>query len=446
MRYFPFIVFSVLLFNVGPALGVDDSDPRVTHVVRSFRKAGPAVVNISTEQVQKVGIFGGDPFEDIFPFPGPFVREVPVQSLGSGVVIHPRGYIITNAHVVRKAQKIAVTFSDKTRYEARVISADPRHDLAVLKIDPPDGKAFPNLSLGRSDDLMVGETVIAVGNPLGLANTVTTGVISALDRTLTFDKGMEYTGLIQIDAPINPGNSGGPLLNIHGELIGINTAIRADAQNIGFAIAVDTLAGELARLLDFEQINRVLFGATVTPSRASGGGDELSVTAVRGGAPAEGKLLTGDRILAVDETPVRQISDYTCAMLEAKPGSTVRLKVLRDGNEQTVAVTVVAKPQPDGKALARRLLGMTLRPVTPRIASELRLPAQSGLLVVGIDSGGPAEATGIQLKDVLFQVGQYYVKDNDELGMVLEGVQSGQAVPIGVARGNMRAWVQIVAH
>jgi serine protease Do len=150
-------------------------DPqRVTPVVLAYRKARPAVVSISAEKVASVGLFGDDPFEEIFP--SPLTRRVPVQSLGSGVVIHPDGYIATNAHVVRKAEKITVTLADKKSYLARIIVADPDHDLAVLKVDPPGGAAMEYLSLGRSDDLMVGETVIAVGNPLGYSNSVTTEI------------------------------------------------------------------------------------------------------------------------------------------------------------------------------------------------------------------------------------------------------------------------------
>ena len=235
----------------GPVASAPPENPRVTPVVLAYRRARSAVINISAEKIVRtgVGLFGRDPFEGIFP--SPFARRVPVKSLGSGFLISPDGHIVTNAHVVRKAQKITVMLAGGSRHAARVISTDAELDLAVLKIDPPEAKALKCLALGRSDDLIVGETVIAIGNPLGFANTVTTGVISAVGRTLEFRGGVKYTGLIQTDAPINHGNSGGPLLNIKGELIGINTAIRADAANIGFAIPVDTLAAELGRLLDF---------------------------------------------------------------------------------------------------------------------------------------------------------------------------------------------------
>jgi len=421
---------------------VPPTDPRVTPVVLAYRKARPAVVNISTEQIitTRFGLFGGDPFEDIFPIP--FVREVPVVSLGSGVIIDPSGYIVTNAHVIRRAQKITVNLDEKNKVPATVISADPKQDLAVLKVEPPKGVELPYLPLGRSDDLMVGETVIAIGNPLGYANSLTTGVISATDRTLDFRGGVQITGLIQTDAPINPGNSGGPLLNIKGELIGINTAIRGDAQNIGFAIPVDALAAELVNLLDFERINRVVLGASVIQRRGKAG-EELHVAVVRRDTPADGKLHVGDQVLAINGKPVRQITDFTCRMLGVKAGEAISLKCLREGKEVTVSLTPKAKPRPDGNAMAQKLFGLTLREVTPELARDLRLPVEAGLLVVELEKDGPGEELGLKPKDVLFQMDRFYVKELETLGVILEEIKPGDVVKIGIIRGNVAAWVQV---
>ena len=420
-------------------------DARVTPVVLAYRKARPAVVNISARQLvtRRVSPFGLDPFDEVFP--DLFRRRVPVRSLGTGVVVHPDGYVVTNAHVVRRARKITVTLHDKSKLRARVISADSAKDLAVLKIEPPGGRPLPHLPMGRSDDLMVGETVIAIGNPLGYANSLTTGVISAVGRNLEFRGGVKIAGLIQTDAPINPGNSGGPLLNIHGRWIGINTAIRADAQNIGFAIPVDILAGELPGLLDFERINRVIFGAEVA-QRHLESGTEVRVVSVRPATPAAKALQGGDRILALDGTPVRQIPDFSCGMLAVKAGQKVRLKLRRAGREITVAITLAPKPKPNGKLLAEKLFGMTLRPLTPELAKSLRLPAERGLLVVGIDADSPAADLGVNLKDILFQIGRYYVKDLDALGIILEDVKPGARVRIGIIRGNVQAWATIRAR
>ena len=428
-----------------PAGAAEPNVSRVTPVVLAYRKANPSVVNISTEKIvtRRFGGFGRDIFEDIFP--SPFRRKVPVQSLGSGFLVHPAGYVVTNAHVVSRATKISVTLADNTTAAARVISADGDTDLAVLKIEPPNGASLPYLPLGRSDDLMVGETVIALGNPMGLAHTLTTGIVSAVDRELVFRQGVRYPGLIQTDAPINPGSSGGPLLNIRGELIGINTAIRADAQNIGFAIPVDKLMEQVPDLVNFERINRAVFGATVAQCHGSDC-EELCVTAVRPGTPAEGKLKVGDRVTALNGRQLKQIPDFTCGMLALGAPSKAELECFRDGKRVNVVVNILAKPKPDGKALARGLLGMTLKEVTPASARELRLPLEHGLMVVGIDVGSPAERIGLRLKDVIFQVGTAYVADLDSLGMILEEVQAGQGMRIGVARGNVATWVTLRAR
>ncbi len=426
------------------AVAQDAPVSRVTPVVLAYRRARPSVVNISSEKIvtTSAGPFGRDVFRDIFP--SPFRRKVPVQSLGSGFIVHPAGYVVTNSHVVSRATKITVTLSDNSKIAARVISADPDHDLAVLKIELPKGKSLPHLPLGRSDDLMVGETVIAIGNPMGLSNTVTTGIVSALNRELQFAQGVKYSGLIQTDAPINPGSSGGPLLNVRGELVGINTAIRADAQNIGFAIPVDKLMELFPMLLNFERINRAVFGATVRQRHGSAG-DELIVSAVRTGTPAYGKLKVGDRLRALNGRALAQVSDFTCEMLALGAPAKAFLECERSGKTLQITVEVKAKPKPDGKLLARRLFGLTFKAVTPQSARELRLPLEHGLMVVGIDVGSPAERVGLRLKDVVFQVGTAYVVDLESLGMILEEAGAGQAMRIGVARGNVATWVRLRA-
>ncbi len=429
---------------------LDPSNPRVTPVVLAYRAARPAVVNISTQRVvtTRWGLGGADPFEEIFP--SPLRRRRTVQSLGSGVIIHPDGYVVTNAHVVRRASRITVRLDaadggEAAALPAKVISADPAHDLAVVKVDPPEGEPLPHLPLGRSDDLMIGEPVIAIGNPMGYASSLSTGVISQVNRTLEFGRDVVYEGLIQTNAPLNPGNSGGPLLNIKGDLIGINTAIRADAQNIGFAIPVDALGEELPMLLDFESLNRVIFGARVL-QRNTDEGPELRVALVREGTPAAGRLKVGDRLVALNGKPLRQIPDFTCAMLAVKAGAKVALQCRRDGAPVDVTVKIAAKPKPDGRKLAESLLGLTLRPITGKLARNLRLPTDRGLLVVGVERDSPADRIGVKLKDILFQVGRRYVDDLDDLGMILEDVDGREVLRIGIVRGHVAAWVRIPAR
>ncbi|MCY2926665.1 MAG: trypsin-like peptidase domain-containing protein [Planctomycetota bacterium] len=389
-----------------------------------------------------MGLMGEDLFDEIFP--GPMLRPVPVQSIGSGFLIHPGGYIVTNAHVVRRAQEIHVTLSDKTSHDALVIAADTQHDLAVLRIRPPDKGPMPFLPLGRSDDLMVGETVFAIGNPMGLANTLTSGLVSALDRTVEFRADVRYPGLIQIDAPINPGNSGGALLNVRGQLIGVNTAIRADAQNIGFSVPVDTLIQDLPSLLDFERLHRVVFGAQVT-SRHTAVGDEVLVQAVTPGAPAGKALQAGDRVVAVNGSPVAQIPDYSCAMMGLPADVPVELTVIRAGKTLTAKIALTARAKPDGAALAKKMLGATVQSVTPELARTHRLPLTTGLLVTGLDAGGPAQQIGMQAGDILFEIDGLRVSGVDDAGRALEDAPAGKILRIGVARGNIRAWVNLQA-
>jgi len=413
---------------------------RITPVVLAYRKAGPAVVNISAEKIvtARYGLFGRDPFADIFRRP---VRQ---KSAGSGVIVHGDGYVVTNAHVVSRAMQITIQMSDKTRYKAKVISSDPTHDLAILKVELPRGKKLPHLQLGRSDDLMVGETVIAIGNPLGFASTLTTGVISATNRKLSFDGNVEYGGLIQTDAPINPGNSGGPLLNIRGQLIGINTAIRADAQNIGFAISAQTVTEQFTSLMDFERINRVVFGASVAQKRDKGG-VAIKVTDVRAKTPAYGVLKSGDVIVSLNGKTVGQIPDFVCGMAGAKADDRISLTLLRGGKKIIRSLKLVARPKPDGKKLARELFGLTLREIDRKLARELSLSTSRGLVVVGVAAGSSAQRIGIDLKDVIFQIERFYVTDFETLGVILEEIKPGQTVRLGGARGNVRYWTAIRA-
>jgi serine protease Do len=421
---------------------LDPNDPRVTPVVLAYRRAKPAVVNISTKAVIRTrGMF-----DEMFP--SPFRRNVTVQNLGSGVIVHPDGYVVTNAHVIARAHSIKVTLADDTECTAEVLAAEPSRDLAILKISHPKRETFPHLPLGRSDDLMVGETVIAIGNPVGLANSLTRGIISATDRELTFPSGAKYKGLVQTDTPINPGNSGGPLLNIKGEFIGINTAIRGDAQNIGFAIPVDALAREFPDLLDYERLNRVVFGARLDQQRdKQTGRSQLIVTEVRKDTPADkAGLRKGDHLTRVDGNAVGQITDFIVTMIPRKPGDTLKLALRRHGKKFGAAVTLAQKPKPNANQLAREHFGMTLRRVTGKLAGDLDLPLESGLMVTSVDEGSPAEKVGLKLKDVIFQVGRMYVKSPADVGALLEDLKPGESVRIGVARGNVAAWVTLTAR
>jgi serine protease Do len=320
-----------------------------------------------------------------------------------------------------------VVFADEREYAARIVSTSIEHDLAVLKIEAEG--PLKAIRFGRSDDLMVGETVVAIGNALGYQHTVTSGVVSAVDRELTFGNGVTYKNLIQTDASINPGNSGGPLLNIHGQLIGINTAIRGDAQNIGFAIPVDELVDMLPRMLNIEQFKRVQLGMEVRGRLLA----MVSGVAV-GGPAATAGLRAGDVLISLDGQPIRNAVDFYVGLLGKDPGRQMRIGYRRNDKSYVAVVTLRSIPKPDGEKLARSKLGIGVRPLPARDARQIRLSPGQGLRVVRVESGGPADRIGIEAGDVLVQVDGYNLSSLDDLGRVLEGTKRGDSVIVKVVR------------
>jgi len=400
-----------------------DRQRRRSPIVEVIEKSRDAVVNISTTRVQKVRTFGyGSVWDEIFGAARPQIREQRVNSVGSGVVVHELGYIVTNAHVVAQTTDIRVTFSDGRTRSASIVAVDPEHDLAVIKVRGKRKLSY--LKLGRSSDIMIGETVIAIGNPLGLQHTVTAGIVSALDRDLRFRQGVEYTGLIQTDAAINPGNSGGPLLNVNSEVIGINTAIRGDAQNVGFSIPVDRLWSLLPGMLDIERHERVRFGLQV-------GGPGAKVLAVRSDSPArKAGLESGDRLVKFNGHPLRDAIDYYVQLLNQKPGSEVSLAVNHDGALEQVSVPLVAIPAPDGATLASNLFQMELTEFPDSVRQKYNLADEVGIVVKSVERNGPAARKGIVPGDILLRVNRVSVPTLADVGLALEGVQRGERVVI----------------
>jgi serine protease Do len=409
---------------------------RRTPIVRAVEAAAPSVVNISTKRVRTVHLmphFWMD-LPDIFRRElGPLFqpRRQVSNSLGSGVIISSRGYIVTNAHVVQRADEIVVTLSDESQHPAELVSADPDADLAVIKIETDT--PLEAAAMGTSNDLMIGETVIAVGNPFGYQHTVTTGVVSAVDRRIEPAPGVEYTGLIQTDAPINPGNSGGPLLNIRGELIGINTAIRAGAQGLGFAIPVDSIREIMIGLLSVRRAGQAWLGLRFRTDV----GAAAVVETVESGSPAEAaKLRPDDRIERLDGRPVRDAIEFETRVLDRKPGDRLALIVRRGTETVTIEVTLAEPPKPDGGKLALTLFGLHLQELTPDLAETLRLATDRGLLVAGVEAAAPADRIGFREGDVVVQVQRYRVEDLDGLGRLLAQVRKGDAVLFYVVRGR----------
>ncbi|MCX5660666.1 MAG: trypsin-like peptidase domain-containing protein [Planctomycetota bacterium] len=408
---------------------------RRSPVVEVFQSCKDAVVNISATQIIKVqSPMGIDSLlEEMFDLPGGGggsvgrTQEYKATSVGSGFVLHPAGYIVTNAHVVARTAERKAIFPDKREYDAQIVAIDTQRDLAILKIDVD--RPLGTLRLGHSADLMIGETAIAIGNPMGYQHTVTAGVVSALDRAIDAGNGVAFKGLIQTDASINPGNSGGPLLNVLGELIGINTAIRGDAQNIGFAIPVDHLRQILPEMLDVERRYRLITGLKL------GAEGPAKVEAVEANSPAaKAGLAAGDVLIRLNDQPVENRIDFDINLLGRKAGDTIRLVWTRGGQAFQNVLILVARPKPDGLKLLGQRFGIEVEPVSAKLSKSLGLRGLRGLVVTTVEDGSPADKIGFRRGDIIDQMAGYQPGTIEDAGELLERIQPGQGVPVSVLR------------
>jgi len=327
-----------------------------------------------------------------------------VNGMGTGVIIDPRGYILTNYHVVEGVSNIQVSLADTKGTTARLIAHDPKTDLAVIKIENKD--PLPVIQLGTSCDLMKGEPVIAIGNAYGYEHTVTRGIISALHRNVQVSDEQKYNDLIQSDASINPGNSGGPLLNIDGQTIGINVAVRVGAQGIGFAIPIDEALEIAARLMSTEQREQISHGI-VGKTRCEPGHREFVVTHTRPETPAgKAGLKTGDVITTIGSRKIESALDVELALLGTRPGNEIELTLNRDSQEVVtkVAVTQLSRATSQRSSLADRswsVIGLKLTVTDPVDFKTLSTKYRGGLTVLDVRPGSPAAQQGIRRGDVL---------------------------------------------
>jgi len=355
-------------------------------------------------------------------------REQKEEGLGSGVIVSPNGYILTNNHVVDHATTVTVIMQDKHEYKARVVGADPKTDIAVLKVDT--GSLDP-ITIGDSDKVQVGDYVLAVGNPFGVGKTVTMGIVSAKGRA---NLGIEdYEDFIQTDASINPGNSGGALVNERGELIGINTAIVAHGsqgnQGVGFAVPVSVARSVMEQIISKGKVTRSYLGVMaqeVTPSIAKA----FRQPEVRGaligdvtpGSPAQkAGLEKGDIILDINGTPVNSSAELRMRVSLMAPGTKVNVKVFRDGGDKTLPLTLAEMPtetarneQPENSS-EDSLQGITVENVTARTARQLGLPAAAtGVVVSNVDSGSKAADSGLKRGDIIQEVNHKQVRNTSD--------------------------------
>lgn len=414
------------------------NNSRVTPVVLAVREAGPSVVNISTEQIierpyNPFFAFADPFFEDFFRrFPARFPRtRYKVHSLGSGVIISPDGYVFTNEHVIRKASRITVTLADGREFDAEVLSSSAEMDLAVMKINSPE--PLPYATMGSSSELMIGETLIAVGNPFGLENSVTTGVLSATDRSLAAGGHVVYPNLLQTTALINPGNSGGPLLNINAEVIGVNMAVKLDAQGIGFAIPIDDIRDTLVDLLDFESVKNTSLGVEVARDPSV----PPVVKSVRPGGPgASAGIKPNDLIVKVDGRSVDGVLDYQMMVLLKEAGEGLSIELNRRGKPVKIDLKIGEAPPPPEAGLVRTRVGAVVYPLSAYVARRLGVLTDFGILVRKVEPGTPADSIGLKADDVIISWAGERVGSVSRLASALQSTPPGSNVTIGVLRGG----------
>ena len=453
-----FALISFLLLGLTiPHSGYALKSERESPVVRAVRKVGPAVVNISSSyEVRKranpFSGFGMNPFfEEFFKdfFDPRFEGRQESTSLGSGVIIDgQRGFILTNAHVIVRSGKIKVVLQDEREFEATIVGADPDSDLAVLKIDSQ--RRLPSIEMGSSDDLMIGETVIAIGNPFGFSHTVTTGVISAVNRSIRAEDKV-YLDFIQIDASINPGNSGGPLLNINGDLIGINTAIYAKAQGIGFAIPINKAKKIISDLIQFGEVIQAWIGITVQnlDARMAGylkvpGKKGVMVKFVEPRSPAsKAGLLEGDIILAVGKKKIASVRDFGSIKKTYAAGDLLKARIWRDGEIQTVRIKTRMFPMARAEDLAFRLMGIRVADLTQKNRREYRTPAREGVVISEINNRSQLARIGARTGDVIRQIDDMTVKNKEDFKKAVVKYRQKRSVVILLQRGEQGYYITL---
>ena len=393
-----------------------EASRRMTPVVRAVQNCSPAVVNIQGQKSITETVDGS--------------KTAPrqVNGMGTGIVIDPRGYVLTNHHVVDGVRRINVTLSNGRTYIAKTLARDPQTDLAVIRIRAP--KSLPTIQIGTSRDLMAGESVIAVGNAFGYEHTVTTGIISALHRNVQVNDTQQYLDLIQTDASINPGNSGGPLLNIDGDMIGVNVAVRAGAQGIGFAIPVDKALEIATRLMSIERHDSHWHGLTALSLEGPSGAVTVAKVAQQSPAQSSG-LRRGDKIDSIGGTPIERPLDIERALLGRRTGERVAVSITRNGQPLEVDLAVVSRNTrmrtrnavahaSDSLAEATwDTLGLRLRRESTAVLRKLGVPYEGGMRVVSVKANSSAAEQGVQQGDILVKVHRWDTASDSDVRLIV---------------------------
>jgi serine protease Do len=437
--------------------------------VEIAKKQNPAVVNVSSKMKAKPvtrqqfrppppqGKGGpNDPFKDFYDrFFGQRPEQRPRGGTGSGFIIDDQGHILTNYHVVEGAEEITVTLEDDKEYTAELIGSDSKTDIALIKISRENGgkRPFPFLKLGDSEKLEVGEWVMAIGNPFGLSHTVTVGVVSALSRNIGAGP---YDEFIQTDASINPGNSGGPLMNIKGDVIGINTAIISGNSGgnvgIGFAIPINLVKVILKDLKEKGSVTRGWLGVMIqkiTPDLAKSFGLKDSKGALVGDVIPDGPafkagIKRGDVIVNFDKQPVDEMEALPKIVAKTTPGKAVKVEVVRDGNSKVFDITIeVLKDTTVAAAAKSDPVGLQVQDITPELMKSLKLDTKNGVLVSDVTAGGAAGEAGVRRGDVITEINRSPINNVGDYNRVTSSADKGSTVLFLVRRGGTTIYVAV---
>ena len=427
-------LIAIAILILAPCWSGFGSSNRRTPVVEAVEKALPSVVNIGTEQM--VRRVYSDPrmrqrgdmldllLRDMFGTPPPPPDYRTKHSLGSGVIISPDGYILTNYHVIERASRIRVMLSNEQTYEARVLAGDEVNDLALIKIDADE--PLPAVQFAEDDDLMLGETVITLGNPFGLAHTVTVGVLSAKNREARYNGQVLYRDILQTDAAVNPGSSGGPLLNIDGELIGINVAVYQDAQNIGFAMPVKRAKTLLTRWLTPRLIHNRWPGFDLEELDG-----RITIRRIDHQSEAYAKgLRNGHTIELLEGAASRSLYEMNQKLLEYEVDDTITLGVRTEEGLQEFSLPISSVPKPSGERLARDLLGLVFD--CSEKAIQITARYRSCLLIKDVIKDSPADAAGLRPNMMVSSINGKELLTIDDVGMTLERVNRGDPVNVEI--------------
>ena len=461
--FFVYVWIMICIFSLG---SVDLWAKELPDFTELAEDSGSAVVNISTVKTVKTSKrlkkffspFQGreSPFNDFFEN---FFPDMPEKrkknSLGSGFIISEDGYIVTNAHVIRGADEIKVNLQGENdeSYSARVVGKDGETDLALLKIDVE--RELQVLEFGNSDQIQVGEWVLAIGNPFGLDHTVTAGIISAKGRVIGAGP---YDNFIQTDASINPGNSGGPLLNMQGKVVGINSAIVARGENIGFAIPSNMAEDVIKQLKKYQEVKRGWLGVSIQDvDQNTAKALDLPkskgalVASVRPGEPADkAGIQVGDVIISVQGNSISDADELTRVIGEMSPGQEISISLWRNGKIKKVTVKLglrdldkQAAKDKEEESAKKMLLGMQVRELTEKEARSLNLNTANGLVVLGIKQGSPAAKGNIQRGDVILRANHRAVASREELKQIIEKAQDKQVLMLFINRRGQNLFTTI---